>query len=77
MSKVIGGSDDFRHFEKAFVEAAETLIQQGKCKESDFLEWGGWTKSVNNYKDQPVYFTYCEPGPIRYYLDVSDGQISR
>ena len=77
MSKIVGGSDDLRHFEVAFVNAAKKLITEGKCVEDDFVEWGGWTKSVNNHKQEPVYFTYCEPGPIRYYLNAKDGNIFR
>lgn len=77
MSKIVGGSDDFRHYEGAFVAAANKLIQDRMCKESDFIEWGGWTKSVSIHRDSPVYFTYCEPGPIRYYLNAESGDIFR
>lgn len=77
IEKVVAGSDDFHIYEDAFVKAAQTLIDQGRCKESDFKEIGGWAKSGTTYRDQPVYFTYCGGMtiPNRIYLNAESGHI--
>lgn len=71
-------SDDFRLHKDAFAEAANKLIEAGRCSRRDFNEMGGWMKS-NDYRNQPVYFTYC--GGMRLsnkiYLNAATGEILR
>lgn len=57
--ELIAGSDDFARYRTAFAEAAQSLIAQGQCSEGDFREMGGWMKSVNSHRNEPVYFIYC------------------
>lgn len=77
LAKVVGSSDDFHIYKDAFVKAAQSLIDQGRCKEDDFKEMGGWAKSGTTYRDQPVYFTYCGGMtiPNRIYLNAETGHI--
>ena len=56
---LVAQSDDFKRYREAFTEVAMKLIADGRCTTADFQEQGGWMKSVNQYKDEPVYFTYC------------------
>jgi hypothetical protein len=77
VAALVSSSDDYRLHKEAFVKATETLLAQKKCTEADFKEFGGWFKSVNDYRDQPVYLLYC--GGVkrsnRIYLDASSGRI--
>jgi hypothetical protein len=76
-SKLVGGSDDFRIYEAAFVKAAQKLIADRECTEADFKEMGGFVKSTNN--KGPVYFIYCGgmTAANRIYLDASTGRTFR
>lgn len=77
---IIAQSDDFETYRAEFITAANQLIQDGTCRADEFVELGGWVKSVTGpYRDRPVYFTYCGGSTIanRIYLDVSDGRIFR
>lgn len=56
---LVAQSDDFKRYREAFTEVTTKLIADGRCTAADFQEQGGWMKSVNQYKDEPVYFTYC------------------
>lgn len=56
---LIAQSDDFKRYRKAFVEVTNRLIADGRCTADDFREMGGWIKSVNQNRNEPVYFTYC------------------
>ncbi len=73
----IDKSDDFSENEEAFVKATQSLLIEKQCRASDFVEIGGWVKSIN-YKDD-VYFTYC--GGLetsdKIYLNVKTGRIFR
>lgn len=73
---VLKGSDDYSENAKAFIDAANTLIGDRRCKFEDFSEMGGWVKSTN-YRDSPVYFTYCTglKRRTKIHLDTSDGRI--
>lgn len=57
---LVAQSDDLQRHRRAFASAAAQLIADSRCTRQDFLEMGGWMKSVNQYRDQPVYFTYCD-----------------
>lgn len=57
--KLVAQSDDFNLHRATFAKVARQLIDEGRCTAGDFEEQGGWVKSVNQYRDQPVYFTYC------------------
>lgn len=56
---LVAQSDDFARYRRQFAVLAQQLIASGRCSRADFEEWGGFIKSVNEYRDQPVYFTYC------------------
>lgn len=75
---MVKGSDDYIKYKEVFASSARKLISQGKCKESDFIQNGGWIKS-SNYRDQPIYFTYC--GAMRrenkLYLNAESGKVTR
>ena len=74
--KLVAGSDDFARYRRAFVIAARTLIEDGRCTAGDFEENGGWMKS-SNHRDEPIYFMYCGGFTVanRIYLDASSGRI--
>lgn len=76
---LVAQSDDFTRYRRAFATAAAQLIADGRCSRGDFQEMGGWIKSVNQYRDQPVYFTYCGgmTNANKIYLDASTGRIFR
>lgn len=76
---LVAQSDDFARHRRAFATAAAQLISDGRCTRADFEEMGGWMKSVNQYRDQPVYFTYCGgmSNANKIYLDASTGRIFR
>ncbi len=63
-------SDDFQKYHYNTVKVTQQLIDAGKCSIEDLKEQGGWTKSVNRYKKQPIYFMYCKnvPGVVNYTL---------
>lgn len=77
--RLVAQSDDFAQHRAAFTAAASQLLTEGRCAESDFLEMGGWLKATLEYRDRPVYFTYCGgmTAANRLYLDVSTGRIFR
>jgi hypothetical protein len=77
LAALVGSSDDFRIYEAAFVEAAQSLMNQGRCTEADFRDNGGWWKSTTTYSEQPVYFIYCGGSTIanRIYLNAETGEI--
>lgn len=77
VSKLIAGSDDFRTYEAAFVNAAQKLMESGQCTEADFKEMGGFMKSTNN--QGPVYFIYCGgmTAANRLYLNAATGKTYR
>ena len=56
---LVAYSDDFEQHRDAFKKLATQLIQEGRCSAADFREQGGFMKSVNEYPNEPVYFTYC------------------
>jgi hypothetical protein len=76
IEELVAGSDDFARYRTAFAEAAQSLIAQGQCSEG---EMGGWMKSVNNHRNQPVYFTYCGGSTLanRLYLNAETGELFR
>ena len=56
---LVAQSDDFARYRTAFASLAARLIAEGRCSQADLREQGGFMKSVNDYPEQPVYFTYC------------------
>lgn len=76
LKKAIASSDDFLQFGVMFEKATNELIRQGRCSTEDFVENGGWLKSTTNYKEKPIYFTYCGGTTLvnRLYLDATTGQ---
>ncbi|MDP3194545.1 hypothetical protein [Tabrizicola sp.] len=75
---LVAGSDDFARHRVAFAEAAQSLIAQGRCKDQDFRDMGGWLKS-SNHRNQPIYFTYCGGSTVanRLYLNADTGEVFR
>ena len=71
--KLVAQSDDYQRYKSEFVHAAETLIASSRCTPKDFEEMGGFVKSAN--KGAGVYFTYCNNGADRIYLNVKTGKI--
>lgn len=71
----IDKSEDFELHRSAFIQAASTLIQDGRCTEADFRNNGGWWRSTS--KGVGVYFIYCggEHVQDRLYLDTKTGRI--
>lgn len=56
---LVSQSDDFEKYRKQFVKLSDKLISEGRCSPADFIEMGGWVKAEIEYKNEPVYFTYC------------------
>ena len=69
------GSDDYQRYRTEFHRAATQLILDGRCSLKDFVEMGGWVRSVHRRKG--MYFTYCGGNHRRnrIYLDVDTGYI--
>jgi hypothetical protein len=78
MPFLIKSSDDYDEHRSAFVKASRWLFKEKICTVKDLKEWG-WTKSVVEMKEIPVYFTYCGGDKQEYkiFLDVSDGMAWR
>lgn len=76
---IVADSDDFSRHRRVFAKAAAKLIADGTCTRQDFKEMGGWMKSVTQYRDRPVYFTYCGgmTSANKIYLDASTGKTFR
>lgn len=76
-ASLVAKSQDFSKYRAAFVKAANELIQDGRCTPRDFEKTGGWRKTAINYRDEPVYFTYCGGMTIsnRIYLNAETGRI--
>lgn len=76
VAALVRGSSDFHRYEKQFVAAAQRLMAEGTCREKDFVEMGGFTKSSSS---PGVYFTYCGGMTLnnRLYLEVATGRIYR
>lgn len=76
-------SDDFQKYHDNTVKVTQQLIDTGRCSIEDLKEQGGWYKSVNQYKKQPIYFMYCKnvPGDVNYtlrdkiYVNLKTGEI--
>jgi len=75
--KLIAQSDDFARYRKSFTTVAQKLIADGRCSAQDFEEMGGWVKSVNDYRNEPVYFTYCGgmTSANKIYMNAATGQV--
>ncbi len=69
-------SDDLITHLDMFRKKTQKLLDENICTPNDFLELGGWVRSVT-YKNRNVYFMYC--GGLeqenKIYLDVDTGEI--
>lgn len=76
IAALVSSSDDYRIHKDAFVKAAQTLLWQRKCTESDFKEAGGWYKSIS-HRNERIYFMFCGglKSDNKIYLDASNGRI--
>lgn len=54
----IDKSDDIGKYQETFIKTTDQLLQQQRCKPDDFMETGGWVRSVN-FSKEDVYFVYC------------------
>lgn len=54
----IDKSDDMGKYEETFINTTNDLLKQKRCKPDDFMETGGWVRSVN-FSKEDVYFVYC------------------
>lgn len=74
---MIAQSDDFKRYRTVFTEVAQRLVTDGRCTKAEFVEQGGWVKSVTQYKAAPVYFTYCGgmTSANKIYMNAETGQI--
>lgn len=74
---VIAQSDDFERHRRGFAKLAKKLIGDGRCTEADLREQGGFVKSVDQYRNQPVYFTYCGGTSLsnKIYVNAVTGEI--
>lgn len=74
---IVAQSDNFSQHHKIFAQVAQHLIAEGRCTAGDFQEMGGWLKSVNEHKNEPVYFTYCGgmTSANRVYMNASTGEV--
>jgi hypothetical protein len=77
LEKALSGSDHYARFRVTFLNSARKLISSGRCTLGDFKNMGGWVKSTSNYRNQPVYFTYCGgmTRANRIYLNAATGRI--
>jgi hypothetical protein len=73
---LVKGSDDYSLYKDVFAEAASSLIESGRCSQSDFKVMGGWIKSTN-LSGENSYFTYCGgmQSKNKIYLDAETGKI--
>ncbi len=62
---IVALPDDFAQYDATFARVAHRLIGEVRCTAGDFTAQGGWMKSVNEYKNDPVYITYCGGMTIR------------
>lgn len=76
LTEALAKSDDFDRYHAEFELASAELIRTGACRASDFIEIGGWVRSINK---QNTYFSYCGgfTADNRVYLDVKTGEVSR
>lgn len=76
MEQVLKDSDRYEEHRARFIAAAQELIASGQCTLQDFIDKGGWMRSTQKSRGMGVYFTYCEAGSKRVYLDVNTGKTS-
>lgn len=75
IKSIIINSDDYSTYNESFMTASKTLVMNGLCSldsDSQFTRTGGWFKSVTTHKNEPVYFTYCNPSKQPPYPRTSD-----
>ena len=75
IQEAISKSDDYEIHRVAFTEAAVSLLASRQCGRYELTQYGGFVKAQGDYKNQPVYFTYCGGSNVsnRIYLDISTG----
>ncbi|MFA0442018.1 hypothetical protein AB4560_19090 [Vibrio sp. 10N.222.51.C12] len=75
LSDTIANSDDYNRYQERFFSATTSLIENKRCRLSDFIEVDGWIKSINHPNN--IYFSYCGGLDVanKVYLNVSTGEI--
>ncbi|WP_265975447.1 hypothetical protein [Brucella intermedia] len=76
IEQALKDSDQYEEHKDRFIAAAEELMTSGQCKLQDFIDQGGWVRSTQKSRGVGIYFTYCDGGSKRVYLDVNTGQVS-
>ncbi|KAB2655132.1 hypothetical protein F9K94_21500 [Brucella tritici] len=76
IEQALKDSDRYEEHRDRFIAAAEVLMASGQCTLQDFIDEGGWMRSTQKSRGVGVYFTYCNGGAKRVYLDVNTGKVS-
>lgn len=76
VEQALKDSDRYDEHKDRFIAAAEELMASGQCKLQDFIDQGGWVRSTQKSRGVGIYFTYCDQGTKRVYLDVNTGKVS-
>ena len=72
----ISASEDLEQLRDIFAQASQRLINNRRCKLSDFRDIGGWWRSAE-HNPEPIYYTYCggATNSDRVYVDTRTGEI--
>jgi hypothetical protein len=76
IEQALKDSDRYEEHRDRFITVAEELIASGQCTLQDFIDEGGWMRSTQKSRGVGIYFTYCNGGAKRVYLDVNTGKVS-
>ncbi|MGK8641713.1 hypothetical protein ACRS7F_19765 [Brucella anthropi] len=76
IEQALKDSDRYEEHRDRFLAAAEELMVSGQCTLQDFIDEGGWMRSTQKSRGVGIYFTYCNGGAKRVYLDVNTGKVS-
>ncbi|OYR30926.1 hypothetical protein [Brucella pseudogrignonensis] len=76
IEQALKDSDRYEDHKDRFIAAADALMTSGQCTLQDFIDEGGWMRSTQKSRGVGIYFTYCDGGSKRVYLDVNTGKVS-
>ncbi len=76
VQRLIASSDALDEYHEVFARAAAELLATGTCTEAEFIENGGWVRSMA-FTLSPTYFMYCGGSTVahRLYLDTTTGDV--
>ncbi len=77
IQEAIAMSDDYETYRAEFTKAARILLTSRRCGRYEMTQYGGFVKAQGDYKNQPVYFTYCGGMNVsnRIYVDAATGKV--